>query len=229
VSATPADVDSRRVSLFRHSLTAADLQRLLAAEREALPFLAFSDESGTLRLHPLDGAQSATLGRGDHNAVALPWDAEVSRTHAQLELVGDAWTVSDDGLSRNGSFVNGARTRGRCRLSDGDTLRVGRTSLLFRWPGRTFETTLAARSGGEPPTLSEAQGRVLTALAQPFASTGVPATNREIAEALHLSIDGVKTHIRTLFDKLAVADLPQYAKRAELARRAVELGLVRAR
>jgi DNA-binding NarL/FixJ family response regulator len=36
----------------------------------------------------------------------------------------------------------------------------------------------------------------------------------------------VKTHIRSLFAKLGVADLPQFQKRTELARRAVEHGLV---
>ncbi len=53
-----------------------------------------------------------------------------------------------------------------------------------------------------------------------------PASNREIAEELYLSVDGVKTHVRALFTKLGVGDLPQYHKRAELARRALERGLV---
>jgi DNA-binding NarL/FixJ family response regulator len=39
----------------------------------------------------------------------------------------------------------------------------------------------------------------------------------------------VKTHIRALFAKLDVEDLPQNRKRAELARRAIEAGLVSAR
>jgi hypothetical protein len=71
---------------------------------------------------------------------------------------------------------------------------------------------------------------VLVALCAPFAADGgpapAPATNAEIAAALNLSIDGVKTHVRALFTKLAVGDLPQYQKRTELARRALERGLV---
>ena len=50
--------------------------------------------------------------------------------------------------------------------------------------------------------------------------------NREIASELHLTPDGVKTHIRSLFAKLEIEDLPQYRKRTELARRAIDSGIV---
>src|SRR3954447_21422341 len=71
-----------------------------------------------------------TIGRREGSSVALPWDAEVSRAHAQLQPVGREWTICDDGLSRNGTWVNGERVSGRRRLSDGDTIRVGRTMLV---------------------------------------------------------------------------------------------------
>jgi DNA-binding CsgD family transcriptional regulator len=77
--------------------------------------------------------------------------------------------------------------------------------------------------------LTDAERRVLTALCRPFASTSesaIPATNRQIADELHLTPAGVKKHIRRLFAKLDIADLPQYQKRTELAQRALELGLV---
>ena len=48
-----------------------------------------------------------------------------------LERVGGAWTLVDDGLSRNGSCVNGRRVHGRRRLDDGDAIVVGRTQLVF--------------------------------------------------------------------------------------------------
>lgn len=37
-----------------------------------------------------------------------------------LEPIGEAWTLVDDGLSRDGSFVNGSRVQGRHRLQDRD-------------------------------------------------------------------------------------------------------------
>jgi pSer/pThr/pTyr-binding forkhead associated (FHA) protein len=168
-----------------------------------------------------------TVGRSEHSGLALPWDSEVSRTHAQLELVGDHWTLVDEGLSRNGSFVNGERLVGRRRLEDGDMVRIGRTSLLFRSPGAVSDTTVVADEAGLV-RLSEAQRRVLVALCRPLAGGGgaVPATNRQIATELHLSQSGVKTHIRALFAKLGIDELPQYSKRTELAHRALDLGLV---
>src|SRR5262249_34090352 len=155
-----------RVAFPAHSLAPEELGRLLAAEREQSSFVGFRDGTGALRLEPLDGAARLTVGRGEHNDVVLAWDNEVSRTHAQLELVGAEWTAVDAGLSRNGSFVNGERLVGRRRLADGDVLRVGQTSLLFRSPGHASETTVDV----EPAAvrLTDAQRRVLVALCRPL-------------------------------------------------------------
>jgi pSer/pThr/pTyr-binding forkhead associated (FHA) protein len=211
-----------------HSLSPAELTSLLEAEREGGAFLAFRDGNGDLRLEPLGSVTSVTIGRGEHNDFVLAWDAEVSRTHAQLELIGGEWTIVDDGLSRNGSFLNGERVLGRRRLADGDVVRLGRTPIVFRAPrlapGSTAVGDLAAHV-----KLTDGERRVLVELCRPLAvpgASGVPAGNREIADALHLTPDGVKTHTRTLFSKLGIEDLPQYRKRTELARRALGSGLV---
>jgi pSer/pThr/pTyr-binding forkhead associated (FHA) protein len=216
------------VSFPPHSLPPAELASLRAAERAGATFLAYKDGANALRIEPLRDAERVTVGRGEHNWLALTWDPEASRTHAQLELVGGDWTIVDDGLSRNGSFVNGERVTGRRRLDDGDMLRVGRTSILFRTPTAGGETTITADRAALV-RLSEAQHRVLVALCRPVAEGSAPASNRQIGDELHLSHDGVKTHIRTLFAKLGIDELPQYQKRTELARRALDLGLVTAR
>jgi hypothetical protein len=215
------------LSFRPHSLTPQQLGRLSEAERAGAPFVAYKDDGGELRLAPLGSLERITVGRGEHNELVVAWDPEVSRTHAQLERVGGDWTLLDDGLSRNGSFVNGDRVAGRRRLVDGDVLRIGHTTLLFRSPGPMAKTTVV---GGPTAAveLSKAQRRVLDALCRPLGpgGPGVPATNKEIAEELHLSVDGVKTHIRALFGKLGIDQLPQYRKRTELAHRALDLGLV---
>jgi pSer/pThr/pTyr-binding forkhead associated (FHA) protein len=216
------------VAFPAHSLSPAELTSLLEAERKGGAFLAYRDGAGDLRIEPLDGVTTLTIGRGEDNGLELAWDAEVSRTHAQLVLVGGDWTLVDDGLSRNGSFLNGDRILGRRRLADGDVIRLGRTSLVFRTPrvaaGSTAVGELAAHV-----RLTEGERRVLVALCRPVTApggSGVPAGNKEIADELHLTPDGVKTHIRALFAKLGIEDLPQYRKRTELARRALESGLV---
>jgi pSer/pThr/pTyr-binding forkhead associated (FHA) protein len=211
-----------------HTLTPAELAAMLEEERQGGAFLAYRDGEGDLRLMRLKGRGRATIGRLAGNDVALDWDPEASRTHAQLELVGDDWTVVDDGLSRNGSFVNGERVHGRRRLADGDMLRLGRTPVLFRAPGVVGDSTAVAGGAGLA-RISEAERRVLTALCRPVVvagGSGIPASNKEIAEELHLSLPGVKTHVRALFAKLGIEDLPQYRKRTELAQRALEAGLV---
>jgi pSer/pThr/pTyr-binding forkhead associated (FHA) protein len=216
------------VSFGPHSLSPAELTSLLEAERTGRAFLAYRDGAGDLRLGPLDGVTSVTIGRGEGNDFQLDWDAEVSRTHAQLELIGGEWTVVDDGLSRNGSFLNGERLVGRRRLTDGDLLRLGRTSIVFRAPSLAPGST-AVGSLAVQVQLTAGERRVLVALCRPMALRGgsaVPAGNREIADELHISPDGVKTHIRALFTKLGIEDLPQYRKRTDLARRALESGLV---
>lgn len=205
---------------------------MLDAERRGEPFLALRDGIGDLRITTLGVRERLAIGRVAGNDVVLDWDAEVSRSHAQLERIGQDWILADDGLSRNGSHVNGERVAGRRRLGDGDVVRIGRTTIVYRAPGAGHDSTLAAQSL-PAVRLTDAERRVLVALCAPSAAPGggsgaapVPATNREIAAALHLSLDGVKTHVRSLFGKLGVGDLPQYQKRTELMRRALDRGLV---
>ena len=112
-------------------------------------------------------------------------------------------------------------------------LRIGTTSILFRTPGIVSdESTIMAKQQIQPARLTDAERRVLVELCRPFFEPGVvatPTSNQQIADALFLSLPGVKSHVRSLFTKVGVDDLPQNRKRAELARRAIELGLVSAR
>ena len=43
-----------------------------------------------------------------------------------------------------------------------------------------------------------------------------PASNREIADELCLSVEAVKAHLRALFSEFSVPDLPQNRKRLRL-------------
>jgi DNA-binding CsgD family transcriptional regulator len=209
-----------------HSLSPAEHKAMLDAEQRGRPFLAYRDGLGDLRFADLGDSDRLVIGRTAANEVVLDWDRQVSRSHAELERIGTDWALVDDGLSRNGSYVNDERVLGRRRLADGDVLRIGQTTLVYRAPATAFESTLSAAPA--PVALTGAERRVLVALCAPFAGdrAAAPATNREIAAALQLSLDGVKTHVRSLFAKLDVGDLPQYQKRTELARRALARGIV---
>jgi pSer/pThr/pTyr-binding forkhead associated (FHA) protein len=210
--------------------TPSELQRRLEAERLGRPFLLYRAADGTEELFTLtEEATAVTIGRGEGCDVRLPRDPEVSRLHAQLERLGDTWVVVDDGLSRNGTFVNGERVGGRDRLANGDVLRCGESLLTFRDPaGVSYESTLPA-TGDPAARLTESQRRVLVALCRPLGegdTYAMPAGNQEIADELVLTVGAVKGHLRTLFEKFGVEDLPQNRKRLRLVERAVETGAV---
>jgi hypothetical protein len=208
----------------------ADVAARLEAEREGRPHLVLRDDASRQMIVRLRPDQRFTLGRGDGSDLQIHWDPDVSRAHAELERVGGIWTLSDDGLSRNGTFVNGERVGSRQRLRDRDVLAVGRTTIVFRDPASTgLSETHLGDSDVRPPALSEAQRRVLLALCRPYKTPGpfvTPATNVQIAGELCLSVEAVKTHLRALFGKFGVDDLPQGQKRAKLVERAFQTGLV---
>jgi len=59
-----------------------------------------------------------------------PHDREISRQHAVITFDGVGFTVEDAG-STNGTFVNETLVEGKVRLSPGDILRVGASSMRF--------------------------------------------------------------------------------------------------
>ncbi len=209
---------------------AAELKARIDAERDGTPFLVFQDADGGQALIGLEGrGPHVTIGRRGDNDVALAWDPEVSRLHAQLERMGTEWTLVDEGLSRNGSFVNGERVTGRQRLKDGDRLCFGVTSLVYRSPSQgESKSTEIGRAAEVAVHLSDKQRRVLVALCRPLRASAFesPATNREIADELHLSVDAVKAHLRALFEGFGLEALPQNQKRARLAATALVNGIV---
>ena len=219
-----------RLSDDLHGGSPREVMARLAAERAGSPFVLYRDEDGGQRLVDLESAPlRLTIGRHPASDVPLPWDGQASRLHAELERIADAWTISDDGRSRNGTFLNGERLRGRQRLADGDVIRVGATLLTFRQPesGEAWPSTMPG--GLTAPELSPAQRRVLVALCRPIAhatSFASPASNRQIAEELFISGVTVKTHLRALFDAMSIGPAPQNEKRAALARAAIERGIV---
>jgi DNA-binding CsgD family transcriptional regulator len=138
--------------------------------------------------------------------------------------------VYDGGLSRNGTFVNGERVTGHRVLRDRDELVVGGTSLWFRDPTISrASSTIAAGDRFAALPVSPAQRKVLIALCRPYKDRPAfakPATNQQIADELFLSVDAIKTHLRTLFAKFGIEELPQNQKRVRLVELALKSGVV---
>lgn len=210
--------------------SASELKAELEAEREGVQFLVYRDDEGTHRMFALGESSPLWVGRKPTAEIRIDWDPEVSGLHAQLERGGEEWTVVDDGLSRNGSYVNGERVRGRRRLRDRDLLRFGQTSMVYRDPqDERVQSTLLSDDVLTAASLSETQRRVLIALCRPFkdsAAFATPPSNQQMAEELFLSVDAVKGHLRVLFEKFELGDLPQNKKRLALVERALQGGLI---
>jgi hypothetical protein len=212
-----------------HRSSPAELKARRDAERRGVPFLMLRDGDGRQRIIGLDRARSRlSIGRQASSDVALTWDDEVSRAHAEIERIGEVWTLVDDGRSRNGSFVNGRRMHGRRPLRTGDVVRVGHTCLTYVAPERGPEHSTAVAASDLAPPVSAAQRRVLVALCRPLAAGpfATPPSNRDLARELFLSVETVKDHLHALFTAFGLGDVPQHQKRATLARLALERGAV---
>lgn len=207
-----------------------ELKARIEAERAGRPFLLYRDGDDRQQLFFFEpGSAHAMVGRRAPSDLLLDWDDQVSRLHARFERVQGGWEIVDDGLSSNGTFVNGKRLTGRCRLSDGDTLRFGTTMSTFRSPEREQSGTGDAAETSAAVSLSTSQRRVLVALCRPYkgpSGLASPATDQQIAEELFLSVGAVRTHLRVLHAKLGVEELAQNETRVRLVERAFSIGLI---
>ncbi len=98
---------------FEGEAAAASRARLVWGEREV----------------PLYDGENV-LGR-DHGTPGSIPDASVSRRHARITLAGQDATLEDLN-SKNGTFAGEKRIEGPTALNDGDTIRLGLVTLVFR-------------------------------------------------------------------------------------------------
>jgi hypothetical protein len=167
-----------------------------------------------------------TVGRGRSVDIHLV-DPSVSRLHAEIVRRGPYAYVTDLGLSRNGTRVNG-RLVARRVLEDGDVLSFG--SARCRVFGLAPEELAAEVELRRPaaPELTRREQDVVTSLCRPALSDEAfvaPATAREIAADLVVTEAAVKQHLLRLYQKFRI---PEGAnRRVRLANEVVALGLVR--
>jgi hypothetical protein len=204
-----------------------------AAEQLGERFLVYRDEDGRQVIHTLGGSRpTVTIGRREEADITIPWDPELSRLHAELALRAGEWTIADDGLSQNGTWVNGLRLAGRRRLADGDIVRVGQTVIAYCDPVPIATgPTLVPGELSATPRFSEQQQRVLTALCRPLFADGEginPASDEEVAEATGIPVGAVQVELDHLGRALGLDEMPVADQRAEIALLAMRSGLVNA-
>jgi FHA domain len=181
------------------------------------------DESGAVIELP---GEVTTVGRGKFVDVQLA-DPSVSMLHAELIRRGPYLYVTDLGLSRNGTRVNG-RLVARRLLADGDVVTFG--SARCRIGGVACEELSADSDLRRPatPELTRRELDVVTSLCRPALSDEAfvaPAAAREIAVDLVVTEAAVKQHLLRLYQKLRIPEGPN--RRVRLANEVVALGLVR--
>ena len=127
-----------------------------------------------------DHDAAASIGREAGNAIRLD-DHEVSRRHAEIRRVGEAFIVGDL-KSSNGTFLNDARVE-RAELADGDRIRVGRTVLLFSGDGQ--EPSAASAVDIVPGSSSADGSRIVRSLPEDSILMAAPedGQNRGLARA----------------------------------------------
>src|SRR5262249_44158589 len=84
------------------------------------------------------------IGR-DQDAVLWIDHTGVSRHHARILVSGDGATLEDLG-SKNGTYLRGERLAGVAALADGDEIRIGPLTMIFRalFSGASTQTEDAA-------------------------------------------------------------------------------------
>ncbi|MGO9900949.1 MAG: diguanylate cyclase domain-containing protein [Solirubrobacteraceae bacterium] len=214
----------------RSGLSAPELQSLIRYLNLGQPLIHYRNPEGTFEIMPLAASAEIVIGRQPGSGITLDWDRSVSRVHAILRPLGLRWTIEDDGLSRNGTFVNGGRVKAARHLENGDAILIGSVLLMFRAPEKILDdSTHVVVAPPAEIALTPAQQTVLTALCRPMDALhphAEPASNRRIAEELLISVETVKSHMLSLAQLFAVDQFPPSQRRYVMAQNALRWGLV---
>jgi len=165
-----------------------------------------------------------TLGRSADAGLTLA-DQNVSRVHAKLTPVAGRWTIEDVG-SKNGTWINGERKHTEQTLNDGDEIKVGSTTIVFRDSSLTYESSTLKKD--RAPDLTRKEREVIVELCRPmFANRAVKraATVKEISDAMFTGEAAVKQHLGHLYDKFLVPEAGT-GRRDLLAEAVIECGII---
>jgi hypothetical protein len=202
------------------------------------PVLLYLDPAGCHRSFALSDRGVVTLGRRPEADVCLPWDPGISRLHAELIHRAGEWMIADDGLSQNGTLVNGLPVEGRRRLRDGDLITIGRTSVTFCEPGadadgggqgQDADVTMSLPEMRPALTYSEQQQRILRELCRPLCQDGEgvqPASDPAIGDLLALDHHVVARELDAVAYSFGYAELAMDERRLRTALTALRSGLV---
>lgn len=189
-----------------------------------------------MRYH--DGAVSYLLSLGNDHEIRLTpgqWrigrdpaceirvnDDAVSRRHASLRVHEAGIELTDHG-SRNGVRVNDERVYGSVELKVGDRLSVGPTTFELKKNQPTEWVESATKPMPKVPRRGDESLELLSPREREvFGRLARGQTQREVAEALGLSVKTVETYRARIGDKLGLRT------RAQLVDLALKTGVLHA-
>lgn len=187
-------------------------------------FLEMDTDDGPV-VAPL-GGDRFTLGKSPESDLPFGNDTSVSRLHAILVRYNAGWCVRDLS-SRNGTFVNGDQVNGEKPLRDGDRIRIGRTTIVFR---SSDQVDVSSTTPAEPaPRLTPRERDILRELCRPIlveSSLSGPASTGVISRRLYVSEAAIRQYLLRLSRKFGVADAEPGQRRLALAAEAIRRGAV---
>lgn len=188
--------------------TAAEADKVLQADRLPSVYLLSNLEDGRALVRRITGTERLTIGRAEQpvGGLSVPWDATCSGTHAVLDCTAGVLLAVEDAGSRNGTYVNGARTDGRTSLGDRDLLRVGTTEIIVRCPAGVDGGTVALPPVPDWTVLTKRERECLLTFADLWPAElrlqTKPPTTQTIGDALGIGRETVRTHLQATRAKL---------------------------
>lgn len=186
------------------------------------PHIRIESTGAVIRLRP----DVTTIGRGKSVDIHLD-HSSVSKLHAEIIRRGPYAYVSDLGLSRHGTRVNGKVVAQRL-LENGDVLSFGTQRCRIGGLAAEEVPPESEQRRSTMPELTRREVDVVAALCKPALCADAfvaPATARDIAADLVVTEAAVKQHLLRLYQKLKIAEGPN--RRVRLANEVVARGLVR--
>lgn len=177
---------------------------------------------------------SVLIGRRQGATIRID-DTRVSRAHALITHLDGAWILEDVGSTGGTFLLRGShrqRIGGRQELRDDDRICVGATVLRFRSPpehgSAAFQPgTDTVRATASVIALTPSERLLLVALcADELRGTGGTPSNAVLADGLNVSLNTIRTVLKSLYRKFDLRATPVNQRRGQLVRRAIHEGWV---